>query len=157
MFVAIIDGYRGQKAALRPPMMGAGGRPYSLACRHNPRISGKKGRPQPPLDGETGSGPVACHGRRHFRDLSRRAVGVMICPRRHADWGRFAASGGCGRNAKIARRRRRMDFRRETNLHDVPREIVVVCRHLPPLYWSLGPHCGIDDFGWKIKSPLVPS
>ena len=50
-----------------------------------------------------------------------------------------------------------MHFRRETLLQDAPREIVVVCRHLPPLYWSLGPICGIGDFGGKIKSRLVPS
>ena len=50
-----------------------------------------------------------------------------------------------------------MHFRRETNLQDAPREIAVFCRHLPPLYWSLGPICGIGDFGGKIKSPLVPS
>ena len=50
-----------------------------------------------------------------------------------------------------------MHFRRETNLQDAPREIAAFCRHLPPLYCSLEPICGIGDFGGKIKSPLVPS
>ena len=50
-----------------------------------------------------------------------------------------------------------MDFRRETNLLYAPRELVVFCRDLLPLYWSLGPICGIGDFGGKIKPPLVPS
>ena len=50
-----------------------------------------------------------------------------------------------------------MHFRREKKMLDAPREIDVFCRHLPPLYWSLGPICGIGDFGGKIKSPLVPS
>ena len=58
---------------------------------------------------------------------------------------------------QIARRRHRMDFRRETKSQDAPREIAVFVRHLPPLYWTLGPMCGIGDFGGKIKMPLVPS
>ena len=51
-----------------------------------------------------------------------------------------------------------MHFRRETNLQDAPREIAVFCRHLPPLYCSLGPLCGIGDFGGEIliaPSPII--
>ena len=49
-----------------------------------------------------------------------------------------------------------MHFRRETNLQDAPREIAVFCRHLPPLYCSLGPISGIGDFGGEINSPPSP-
>ena len=47
-------------------------------------------------------------------------------------------------------------FRHETNLQDAPREIVVFCRHLHPLYCSLAPIRGIGDFGGQMNSPLVP-
>ena len=43
-----------------------------------------------------------------------------------------------------------MDFRRETNLQDAPREIAVfvdICTHYIGV---LGPICGIGDFGGKI-------
>ena len=69
-FVAIIRRYRGKGAALQLP--------HDRGARERP------------------GGMLS----RQIRDLPRRAFATMICPRRNADWGRFAASGGHERNAK---------------------------------------------------------
>ena len=99
MVVAIIDAFPGKKGRPAAPMMGARGRPCVFVRRHNPQISGEKGPPSSPHDRGARGRPGGMPGRQ-IRDLPRRAFATMIRPRRNADWGRFAASGGHERNAK---------------------------------------------------------
>ena len=122
MVVAIMVAYPGQKAALQPPIWSQ----RAAMRRHNPQIPGQRPPSSPRLwepEGGHMSSFVAIirryrdkraalqpHNgarerpgnmhRRQIRDLSRRAFAAVICPRRNADWGRFAASSGHERNAK---------------------------------------------------------
>ena len=48
-----------------------------------------------------------------------------------------------------------MDFRHETNLLDAPREIVVVCRHLPPIISEFGADLRHRRF-WR-ENKIAPS
>ena len=151
MRLAIIRRYRGKGSPPAPMMEPEGGH----ASRHNRQISGKKGRPPAPMMGSQRA------ARWHAKSSNSRFAAACVrdhdLPPQERRLGPSCCIGRSWSKGNIARRRHVMDFRHEINLLDAPHEIVVFCRHLPPLHWSLGPICGIGDFVGKIKSPPVPS